>query len=131
MRNLGIPLTKHTDDLSDQGNFKFSFFCDCCEKNWISPSIPFSFGKFSSFKHEETMKLIWAWEHQMAFEQANLEAHFHFNNCSECNSWVCNACYEPENEEHSGRCKECSEKKGKSKNTTRKKNHKEEILYEC
>ncbi|MCL2705386.1 MAG: hypothetical protein FWE72_04160 [Spirochaetaceae bacterium] len=113
MRNLGIPLTKKTADLSDRENFSFSFFCDCCEREWISPSIPFSFGKFSSIKHEETMKLIWAWEHQLAFEQANLEAHFHFNNCSECNNWVCNVCFAPEKEDPQGHCNGCSEKREK------------------
>jgi len=37
--------------------------------------------------------LLWAQEHRTAFEKANLEAHWHFNNCPKCGKWVCNDCF--------------------------------------
>jgi len=111
MRTLGIPLTKHITNHSDWKSFKFSFFCDCCNKEWISPLFLFTAGGFTAIDHEETKALIWACEHQKAFEQANLEAQFFFNNCPECNRWVCDDCFDTEWDDHYGLCKDCSERK--------------------
>ncbi|MCL2480597.1 MAG: hypothetical protein FWF38_02685 [Spirochaetaceae bacterium] len=111
---LGIPLTKQTNDHSNRKNFLFSFFCDCCKKEWKSPPRQFLSGGLTFIEHEETETLIWAWEHQIAFEQANLEAHFHFNYCPECNRWVCDECFCTDGKD----CRKCSEKKGKAGEST-------------
>jgi len=113
---MGIPLTKHTTNHSDWNTFKFSFFCDHCDKEWVSPLFLFTSGGFTVIEHEETKALIWAYEHQKAFEQANLEAQFFFNYCSECNKWVCDNCFDAEWSDNHGLCKECSEKKKKAAN---------------
>ena len=54
--------------------------------------------------------MIWAQEHRIAFEKANLEAHFHFNQCPDCNSRVCDDCFCMDEKEKSGVCKNCGEK---------------------
>jgi len=108
---MKTSITKHTEDHSGWRSFKFEFFCDSCNKKWISPVFPFEAGKVSHIEYEETRSMIWAWEHQRAFEQANLEAHYHFNRCPECYKWVCDNCFDAEGESHYGLCRKCSEKK--------------------
>jgi len=51
-------------------------------------------GGFTAVHNKEVWKLIWADEHRLAFEKANLEAHLHFNRCSENGEWVCDECFE-------------------------------------
>jgi len=114
----GISLTKLKTDNSDKKSFSFSFFCDCCWKSWKSPSTPYLSGGFASIKHEETRKLIWIWEHEAAFEYANTEAHLHFKNCSECGKWVCDECFDVNEQKNYGLCRECSENPNlRTKNT--------------
>ena len=52
--------------------------------------------------------MLWEQEHQAAFEQANLEAHFHFNRCPLCGKWVCDDCFRAEEIRHGGACKSCA-----------------------
>jgi len=104
---MGAPLTKKITDHSTLEVFSFSFFCDNCEKEWKSPSALFESGSLTSIEHEEARKIIWAQEHKIAFEKANLEAHFHFNCCPDCKSWVCDECFNTEEKENFGRCKKC------------------------
>jgi len=77
--------TKKTLDHSSENGFSFSFFCDCCGKEWVSPVRSFS-GR------------SWAVEHKAAFDIANAEAKLYFNNCPECGDWVCDDCFLPETE---------------------------------
>jgi hypothetical protein len=102
-----ISLTKNTANHSNKTGFSFSFFCDRCEKEWISPFIPFINGGFSDIEHEEARQMIWAQEHRAAFENANIEAHFHFSRCSICSKVVCNDCYNPDSGDM---CVDCKEK---------------------
>jgi predicted RNA-binding Zn-ribbon protein involved in translation (DUF1610 family) len=104
---MSMPLTKRTTDHSDQKRFAFSFFCDRCGKEWISQPIPYTAAGFTAVDHEETRQLLWEQEHRAAFDGANLEAHFHFNNCPVCGKWVCNDCFGVEETEHGGVCKDC------------------------
>ena len=90
---FGKALTKNITDHSDTEHFSFSFFCDQCGKEWVSPAVPFVSGGFSAIDHKETKALIWAKEHQLAFDRANLEAHLEFNHCRSCNRWLCDACF--------------------------------------
>jgi hypothetical protein len=102
---MSKPLTLKTTDHSDEGGFSFGFFCDTCGKEWRSPFVRFDPG-FTSVEHEETRKLIWAEEHRIAFEHANLEAQMHFNLCKRCGKWVCETCFDTEGEEVWW-CREC------------------------
>ena len=90
---MSVPLTKRTQDHSDQKSFSFSFFCDRCGKEWASRPLPFTSGGFTGVDHEETRQLFWEQEHRAAFDRANLEAQFHFNNCPQCGRWVCDDCF--------------------------------------
>jgi len=102
---MSAPLTKRINDNSNLESFSFSFFCDCCGKEWVSPHVRFESNGFSEIKHEEAKRLIWEQEHRAAFEKANLEAHLYFNRCSQCGKRVCDECFNMDEQEH---CKECS-----------------------
>ena len=91
---MSAPLTKRSIDHSSKESFSFSFFCDQCGKEWASPAVGFASGGFTLVENEEAWKLIWAEEHRLEFEKANLEAHLHFNRCSENGEWVCDDCFE-------------------------------------
>ncbi|MCL2211731.1 MAG: hypothetical protein FWB95_07405 [Treponema sp.] len=86
-------LTKQVTDRSGKEAFSFSFFCDNCGSEWKSPVIPFESGGVTSFDNEEVCQMVWAQEHKNAFDRSNLEAHFHFNYCSESEKWVCDECF--------------------------------------
>jgi len=98
-------LTKRTTDHSNGGSFSFSFYCDNCGREWKSPVTPFESGGFTAIAHEEARQLIWAQEHKTAFDMANLEAHFHFNNCPDEGMWVCDDCFDAQG---SRLCRKCS-----------------------
>jgi hypothetical protein len=102
---MSEPLTKRTVDHSGAESFSFSFFCDCCGKEWRSPVIWFEKGGMT-IEHEEARTLLWAKEHSAAFEQANLEAHLKYNLCEKCGKRVCNECFDIGNVD-SGLCREC------------------------
>jgi len=101
---LHETLTKKTVDYSTEKSFSFSFFCDTCGKEWRSTEKHFSGGICSVTESNEALQLLWACEHRAAFNEANLEAHFHFAECPVCGKRVCDACFEKEH----GNCK-CSE----------------------
>ena len=109
MDTMGSPLTHKSTDRSDTEKFAFSFFCDQCGKEWLSPAVSFETGGFTAIEHELTRQLIWEQEHRAAFEQANLEAHFQFSYCPKCGKRVCYECFDAEGE-HEGVCRECSGK---------------------
>lgn len=103
-------LTKLTVDHSTGNGFSFSFFCDICGKEWTSPVKPFSGGSCSIVENEEAMNLLWSDEHRTAFNEANLEAHFHFKKCPKCGRWVCDNCFSFEEGKTYYSCKECNGK---------------------
>ena len=91
---MSASLTRKSTDHSSPEQFTFGFFCDCCGAEWRSLAIPFESGGFSAIEHETVRQLIWAQEHKAAFDRANLEAHFNFNYCPESGRWVCDECFE-------------------------------------
>jgi len=109
---MSVPLTKRTTDHSDQKGFSFSFFCDRCGKEWVSRRVPFTQDGFTGVDHEKTRQLLWEQEHRAAFEKANLEAHFHFNNCPKCGRWICDDCFCVWGKKSDELCIDCGEKKG-------------------
>ena len=107
---MSLPITKRTADHSGNESFSFSFFCDKCGKEWTSPVVRFEAGGFTKIDLPEIQQRIWADEHRLAFEQANLEAHLNFNHCEACGSWLCDSCFDLERLDDSRVCKDCSGK---------------------
>ena len=105
---MSAPLTKRTTDHSDKESFSFSFYCDYCGKEWRSPAMPFTGGGLTEIEHEEARQMIWAHEHNIAFERANVEAITHFNLCPQCGKRVCDDCFNFETA-NGQMCKKCSE----------------------
>ena len=103
-QKLGVSLTKSTTNYSTNAGFCFGFFCDRCKKEWISPFVPFLHSGFSAVEHEEARQMLWAQEHRAAFENANIEAHFHFSRCPVCKNVVCNDCFD---HDEGDRCADC------------------------
>jgi len=104
---MNRPLTQKSTDYSGNEQFTFGFQCDICGKEWKSGSMPFETGCFTGIETNEALRLIWAQEHRTAYEKANLEAHWHFNNCPKCGKWVCDDCFD---DVKGMFCKECIDK---------------------
>jgi hypothetical protein len=104
---MSQPLTQKSTDHSDRERFFFSFFCDCCGKEWISQIMAFRTAGLTAIDHEEARQLLWQQEHKVAFEQANMDARLQFNRCPLCGRWVCNECFDSQEIQHGGICKEC------------------------
>ena len=96
MAPMSLPLTRKSINRSSTEQFVFSFFCDRCGKEWKSRIFSFNGGYFTAIENEEVRQMIWAQEHRAAFEQANLEAHFHFCHNPESGMWVCDECFNAE-----------------------------------
>jgi hypothetical protein len=100
------PLTRRTTDHSDGKSFSFSFFCDICGSEWKSPKVPFDTDGMA-IEHEEAQNLLWANEHRIAYEQANMEALMHYNLCEKCSRRVCDHCFCFNEKKQIGECKKC------------------------
>jgi hypothetical protein len=109
---LRKALTKKSIDHSDAGKFSFSFFCDRCGKEWTSPPQPFSGEGNPVIENDDALKLLWGNEHLAVFNEANLEAHMHFNLCPVCGRRVCDECFNFDEKKHGGVCNDCFSKQG-------------------
>jgi len=96
------PLTKKTNDHSNENGFSFGFVCDCCGMEWVSPIKPYSGGAQTE-------------ERETVFNEAAEKAMRFFNKCPVCGNRVCDDCFDVEEIEHGGVCKECSNKGGMRK----------------
>ena len=107
---LRETLTRKVIDHSDAGYFSFSFFCDRCGEGWVSHKKAFSGGGIGvSVEKDEALRLLWGHEHRLAFDEATLDAHAHFNRCPKCGKRVCDKCFNLFGEgEYNGLCKDCS-----------------------
>jgi hypothetical protein len=85
--------TKKSIDRSGNGQFSFSFFCDLCGKEWASLKKLFSGGGCAAIENDEAIRLLWAHERRLAFEESSLDARSCFNRCPVCGKWVCDACF--------------------------------------
>ena len=100
-------ITEKSTDHSDSGRFSFSFYCDKCGKEWTSETTALSGMGSTVIENEEARQMLWANEHRLAFEAANLEAQMHFNRCPVCGKRVCDDCFCVEEKEHGGVCRDC------------------------
>jgi hypothetical protein len=103
-------LTERCGDHSTETEFGFSFYCDRCGKEWRSATTPYERAGFTDIACKEAEERIWADEHRIAFEQANLEAVFHFNFCPSCERWICDDCLSVDTESGSI-CRDCATKR--------------------
>ncbi len=109
---MGAPLTKKSIDHSLPERYSFSFFCDRCGKAWQSALTPFEAGGFAEVENRRVCEMLWAEEHRVAFERANLEAQFHFNYCPRCGRWVCEDCFCLD--DNQDLCADCRKDKGEN-----------------
>ena len=90
------PITKKYEDRSDMEHFEFVFFCDCCNKEIPTTKYKFEHQfankKDLSESEKEARAIIYAQEHQLAYERANNEARLEFNNCEVCGIMLCDDC---------------------------------------
>lgn len=91
-------ITKNWEDSSDLKRFKFTFCCDRCGKDIVSPEYKFISGfkpkLLLSESERKARELIWQRDHDAAYERANNEAAMQLNRCPKCGNRVCDACYE-------------------------------------
>jgi len=85
METQNKPLTKETNDYSNESGFSFGFVCDCCGMEWVSPLKPYSGGDRTA-------------EYRTAFDTAAEKAMRFFSKCSKCGNRVCDDCFLPEPE---------------------------------
>ena len=105
------PVTKKFEDGSTLEEFKFTFFCDSCQKEVSEITYPYTppfRPKFFQSKSErKARELIWQSDHASAYDRANREVLLSFNRCPACGKRVCDECFR----EEEGICRECAEKK--------------------
>ena len=107
-------VTKKFTDKSTIKKFSFVFYCDCCEQPVCTAEYDFISGfpdkKFMTGDEREARAIIYASDHNKAYERANLEARLALNNCECCGELVCDDCivYDADGKIL---CKKCADKK--------------------
>ena len=94
------PITQKVLDESEEGVYRFTFYCDICESPWHSVSY---YSDTEENPDEQTREL----EHTAAYERANREALSWFNRCPVCRRVVCDKCFRILDE--TDMCAECAE----------------------
>ena len=91
------PVTQKFKDSSTHEYFRFTFFCDSCGKAVTEITYPykptFKAKLFISESERRARELILQSEHARAYDQANMEVLFQFNQCPACKKRVCDDCY--------------------------------------
>ena len=109
------PITKKFSDKSTLKQFEFVFYCDCCKKS--IPTTTYKYDNmfenktFLSDDEREARAIIYASEHNKAYERANNEVRLELNKCEICGNMVCEDCSFYSND-LKGKiiCKNCNEK---------------------
>ena len=118
------PITKKFLDKSNMEQFEFVFYCDCCGKPTPTTIYKhenrFEKKMFLSKSEQEARAIIYADEHNKAYERANNEARLEFCNCEVCGILLCDDCCNYL-EEGEIACKECAEKEKSKKGGSDKK----------
>ena len=92
------PVTKKITDESADGIYRFTFYCDICDKPYQSVPYHSETGKVTSDTRET--------EYIAAYERANRDAIKNYNRCPVCDKIVCDDCFRFVYE--SDMCKECA-----------------------
>jgi hypothetical protein len=91
-RMLKSCTRKYTDE-SDEGMFRFTFYCDRCGSSHQIKPVSFSGHKLPDSAAEKNLWLLrWQKGHTQAFERADYEAKYHFFCCPGCGEYVCQDC---------------------------------------
>ena len=99
---MQIPITKKITNESKDGEYRFTFYCDLCEKPTQSAEVK-----------SETVSAglaLQGKEHREAFEKANLETKKRFNHCPLCMNVVCDDCFHVSATADQDMCVKCHEK---------------------
>lgn len=90
------PVTKRFADNSSLSRFAFEFYCDCCAKPLptivIKTNTRFKKKLWLSHDEREARAIIYADEHNKAYERANNEIRHELNRCETCGEMVCEEC---------------------------------------
>lgn len=110
-------VTKKYQDESTLEVFRFTFFCDCCGK--ALHASEWKFGEefppklILSTSEQKARQIIWAKDHEAAFERANREILGKLNRCESCGARICDDCARVcEAMGGSVVCKTCAAEKG-------------------
>lgn len=104
-------ITKNYKDLSTMENFEFEFHCDCCgieiktDKYLYEDKFPKKM--FMSNSEKEARQIMYASEHEKAYERANIEALKKLNRCCVCGEMVCDSCIVLSPVDSTEVCKKC------------------------
>jgi len=109
-------VTKHFTDNSTLNRFEFEFYCDCCGKALppviIKPQRTFKKKLWLSEDEREARAIIYAHDHNVAYERANNEIRHELNRCEICGELICEECTVYGVLENGGVCcKRCAEKR--------------------
>lgn len=89
-------VTKKFLDKSTKTHFEFEFFCDCCGKTIPTPVLEFINGfadeKYITDEQRQARDILYSFEHNNAYERANIEARFELDRCAKCGDMVCFDC---------------------------------------
>lgn len=89
-------VTKDFSDFSTLEKFEFEFYCDCCGKAIKPPVLEFVSGfKKKKLINDDIRKardIIYAADHERAFERANVEMLHELNRCEICGKMICEDC---------------------------------------
>lgn len=89
-------VTKRFVDNSTLTRFDFEFYCDCCGKPLqaivIEPRFRFRKKLWITRDEREARAIIYANDHSMAYERANMEVRHELNRCEVCSEMVCEDC---------------------------------------
>ena len=80
------PITRKMTDESSNGKYRFTFYCDVCEKPYQSPAYASLSENGPDPRTRET-------EHNDAYERANNEVLKSVNRCPACQRVVCDDCF--------------------------------------
>lgn len=104
-------VTKNYKDKSTMEKFEFVFHCDCCgiELSTTVYKYEDKFPKklFMSNSEKEARQIMYATEHEKAYERANNEVVKKLNKCSVCGEMVCDCCIVISPEDGKEICKKC------------------------
>ncbi len=109
-------VTKKYEDLSTMKQFAFVFFCDCCGKSIPTPKLEFISGfrqkPFLTNDERQARAIIYAADHDKAYERANNEVLHELNRCESCGEMICDDCSVYDTElDGKVYCRKCREKK--------------------
>lgn len=105
------PVTMNYKDKSTMEKFEFVFHCDCCgfELSTTVYKYDDKFPKklFMSNSEREARQIMYASEHEKAYERANNEVIKKLSKCSVCGEMVCDSCVVISSEDGREICKRC------------------------